>query len=233
MYLDKQPDVTKQLTGQITNDRATHGGDASIRFYHFVCVHLLNPSSVPNASIIELGSGLGTYSMVAQIIHPGIPTIAIEQEPSRVRFTSDWIDNILHAYPGERMPKVLSCSFTNSYWTELDGVRDRVLFMYINNAHGCIDPSDIQKLNGVLRECMEGSTIVSVDYLFPRDPHWLEEIYEVAGIEKQDAAWWSHPFLIYKYTKLSAPSTSMWLSRTKSKTKIEFPYPCSGEDWTF
>ena len=232
MYLDKQPDVTKQLTGQITNDRATHGGDASIRFYHFV-LHLLDPSPVTNASIIELGSGLGTYSMVAQIIYPNIPTIAIENEPSRVKFTYDWIDNILQEFPGEPMPQVLPYSFTDRQWTELDSVRRRVLFMYINNAHGCIARSDIQQLNVILRECMEGSTIVSVDYLFPLDPHWLEEIYEVDGIERQDVAWWSHPFCIYKYTKLSVPSRSKRLLRTKSKRKIAFSYPYSGEDWSF
>ena len=130
------------------------------------------------------------------------------------------------------MPEVLPINFTTR-WTDNDGVRDRVLFIYLNNAHGCIDGSDIQELNGVLHECVEGSTIVALDYLFPLDPNWHEEIYEVIGIERQDVAWWSHPFYIYKYTKLSDPSRSKRPVRTKSKTKIPFPYPGSGEDWSF
>lgn len=241
--------ATNRVVG---NNYATHDGSISPRLAFFVCMHskLMDISSPANRrkAVIDVGSGSGNVAFVASSqSHSWRTVIGIEIVPERVSQLLERVERLRGANAPFAIPTIVHGDFAargtaNPYTAAIDG---GPVIMWLNNGQERLVTYSVPNLQGQLedrlRDCREGSILVSMSRCFRGDRSWHEEGFKMSVLPR-DVSWRSRgeeedefdglgteiEETLFKYTKRSfpqplAPGESPRRRRDPAYERLTFP----------
>ena len=177
----------------------THDGSISPRMAYFVTMHsrLMDIASNTNRrkAVIDLGSGWGNVTFVAASqSHRWRTVIGIEKVPERVARLREKVQQLIDAGAHFAIPTIVEANFAsrtarNVYTAALE---EGPIIMWLNNGEDRLLTYEVPHLQYALedrlRDCMEGSILVSMSRCFLSDRTWHEEGFEVEVLQR-DVSW--------------------------------------------
>lgn len=224
----------------------THNGSLHPRLFFFIATHprLMDIASRANRrkTIIDLGAGEGNFLFVAASQSSQRRTIlGIELVEERVELLDQRLGLLIESGIPVNLPEYVQGDFTSSGREDVNlepydhAITNGEIICWFNNAKEVMtrDESVQHGLERRLSYCRPGSTLVSLDRCFRRDPSWHEEGF-VITVLRNDVSWHmtrnddnssTIQLKLYKYTKRSFDQEGVGISHTHHPECEELHFP--------